>query len=442
MAVTDYLKTHRERHLAELLDWLRIPSISAKSEHRDDVSERRSGWWSACWRRVCRRRSHPHRGHPIVVGEWRGARGAPTLLVYGHYDVQPAEPLDEWSSPPFEPTVRDGKLFARGSVDDKGQVFLYLKAVEAHIASRHAPGQPRLHRGGRGGDRLAEPRGVPRGEPRAPRLRRGADLGYGDVRRGCPRSPRGCAGSRTWRSVCRARARPPFRLVRRRCGEPGERAGEDHRAAARRAGAGDHSRLLRRRDGSRAERAQSGAPLREEELREEVGSPALGGEEGFNALERMWARPTSTSTGCSPATPARAPRPCFRPARWRRSRCGSCRTRTPRHRGEVLELRKVARPGGCDGGGRVAARREPWYADPKDPVFEKAARALERAFGRAPVFSARAARSRSCGPSSDLRCAGRPDGLRAARLERARARRVVLAGQLLPRYRSHGDPFR
>ena len=75
-----------------------------------------------------------------MVGEYRDApAGAPTVLVYGHYDVQPAEPLELWTSPPFEPTVRDGRIYARGSVDDKGQLFLHIKALEAHLAvARHA----------------------------------------------------------------------------------------------------------------------------------------------------------------------------------------------------------------------------------------------------------------------------------------------------------------
>ena len=80
---------------------------------------------------------HETPGHPVVLGEWRGApAGAPTVLVYGHYDVQPAEPLELWTSPPFEPTVRDGRIYARGSVDDKGQLFLHVKALEAHLAVR------------------------------------------------------------------------------------------------------------------------------------------------------------------------------------------------------------------------------------------------------------------------------------------------------------------
>src|SRR5205814_2814068 len=72
-------------------------------------------------------------GNPIVCGEWLRAEGAPTILFYGHYDVQPVDPVDLWESPPFEPTVRDGEMYARGAADDKGQVFMHLKAIEAHM---------------------------------------------------------------------------------------------------------------------------------------------------------------------------------------------------------------------------------------------------------------------------------------------------------------------
>jgi len=72
-------------------------------------------------------------GHPVVYAEWLGAPGAPTILFYGHYDVQPVDPLNLWTSPPFEATVRDGEIYARGSADDKGQVFMHFKAVEAHL---------------------------------------------------------------------------------------------------------------------------------------------------------------------------------------------------------------------------------------------------------------------------------------------------------------------
>ena len=114
-----------------------FPSVSARSEHNADTA-RAAEWVADSLRKIGLDASiHQTKGHPIVVGEWRKApAGAQTVLVYGHYDVQPAEPLELWDSPPFEPTVRDGKIFARGSVDDKGQLYLHIKALEAHLATR------------------------------------------------------------------------------------------------------------------------------------------------------------------------------------------------------------------------------------------------------------------------------------------------------------------
>src|SRR5687768_10322421 len=131
-----FLSDNDTRIRSELFDFLRIPSVSAKSEHNADT-RRAAEWVKASLDRIgVPAKIYPTAGHPVVVGEWRNAPGAPTVLIYGHYDVQPAEPLDLWTSPPFEPTVRDGKIFARGSVDDKGQLFLHVKALEAHLATR------------------------------------------------------------------------------------------------------------------------------------------------------------------------------------------------------------------------------------------------------------------------------------------------------------------
>ena len=132
-----YLAEHDSRIHDELFDLLRIPSVSARSEHDGDT--RRAAEWIASSLRSAGLVATVHEtpGHPVVIGEYRGApEGAPTVLVYGHYDVQPAEPLELWSSPPFVPTVRDGRIYARGSVDDKGQLFLHVKALEAHLQAR------------------------------------------------------------------------------------------------------------------------------------------------------------------------------------------------------------------------------------------------------------------------------------------------------------------
>src|SRR5215204_1707453 len=116
-----YLAANETRAMDELFQLLRIPSVSARSEHDADTA-RAAEWMAESMRAAGLQATvHPTRGHPVVVGEWRGAPGQPTVLIYGHYDVQPAEPLELWDSPPVEPSVRDGRIYARGSVDDKGQ---------------------------------------------------------------------------------------------------------------------------------------------------------------------------------------------------------------------------------------------------------------------------------------------------------------------------------
>lgn len=132
--VLNFVDANLGRFRAEMYDFLRIPSISAKAEHNGDT-RRAAEWLSDRLRDAGLETSiHETPGHPVVLGEWRGAgTDAPTVLIYGHYDVQPAEPLDEWESPPFEPTERDGRVYARGSADDKGQLYMHVKALEAHL---------------------------------------------------------------------------------------------------------------------------------------------------------------------------------------------------------------------------------------------------------------------------------------------------------------------
>jgi acetylornithine deacetylase/succinyl-diaminopimelate desuccinylase-like protein len=132
-----YAKSNGARFVEELKELLRIPSVSTDPEHAGDV--RRAAEFVADGLRAAGmdgvrliETSTPERtGHPLVYAEWLKAPGKPTVLLYGHYDVQPAEPLDEWKSPPFEPEVRDGNIYARGAVDDKGQMWMHVKALES-----------------------------------------------------------------------------------------------------------------------------------------------------------------------------------------------------------------------------------------------------------------------------------------------------------------------
>lgn len=130
----DYLSGNRERFLNELREFLRFPSISALAEHRPDV-ERAAAWLAARLESAGLKsvRVLQTGAHPAVYAEWLEAPGRPTLLVYGHFDVQPVDPPDLWESPPFEPAVRDGRLFARGATDDKGNLFIPVTAAEAML---------------------------------------------------------------------------------------------------------------------------------------------------------------------------------------------------------------------------------------------------------------------------------------------------------------------
>src|SRR5262244_1067519 len=134
MDVLTYLDSHQEEILQRLVTFASIPSVSTDPAYKDGVA--RAARWvadqlsAAGMQNV---RINPTPGHPIVTADWLGAPGKPTILVYGHYDVQPPDPLEKWKSPPFEPEVRDGRLYARGVSDDKGPMLIPLKTAEAYL---------------------------------------------------------------------------------------------------------------------------------------------------------------------------------------------------------------------------------------------------------------------------------------------------------------------
>ena len=130
----NYLENHKSRFLNEMLDFVRIPSISALSEHAGDIQ--RAAEWVADRMNAADIedvRILTTDGPPVVYGEWLHAPGKPTILIYGHFDTQPVDPVDLWSHPPFEPVVRDGRVYARGSSDDKGNMLIPIIAAEAML---------------------------------------------------------------------------------------------------------------------------------------------------------------------------------------------------------------------------------------------------------------------------------------------------------------------
>ncbi|MEZ4774960.1 MAG: dipeptidase [Bacteroidia bacterium] len=129
--IQNYIELHKDRFLGELMEFLKIPSISADKAYKKDV-ETAANWLAEKFRQVSMDVVEviPTAGNPVVYAEKIVSKDLPTVLIYGHYDVQPPDPLELWTSPPFEPVIKDGKIYARGSCDDKGQVYMHVKAME------------------------------------------------------------------------------------------------------------------------------------------------------------------------------------------------------------------------------------------------------------------------------------------------------------------------
>ena len=388
-----YLGTHADRIRSELFDFLRIPSVSARSEH--DADTVRAAEWTATSLRAAGLQAtvHPTAGHPVVVGEWRGApAGAPTVLIYGHYDVQPAEPLELWTSPAFEPTVRDGRVYARGSVDDKGQLFLHIKALEAHLQVRGAlpvnvivvaEGEEEV-----GSEHLA-----PFIESHAAHLACDAVV-ISDSAMFAPGLPsilsslrglayfqidvQGPAQDLHSGSYGGAVVNPAMALARI--------LATLHDADGRIAIPGFYDAVAEWPAHVRVQ--MKTLPFDDEHFRAETGSPALGGEKGYSVLERLWTRPTCevngllsgyTGEGAKTVLPAKAMAKV------------SCRLVPDQEPAKIEALMqahvaRVAPPGVTVTVTHLHGGR-PWRAELDGPLFDAARRALAAAFGREPVIT-------------------------------------------------------
>ena len=203
----NYYQQHQSDFLEGLKAFLRIPSISTLSENKPDI--RRAAEFALNELRAAGMTAAElieGDGNPLVYAEWLGAPGKPTILFYGHYDVQPPDPLDEWKSPPFEPEVRGNDIFARGACDDKGQVYIQIKAVEGLLKiDRQTAGQREVPAGRRRGDRRRAHRSVRQDQAAAPEGRCGGGVRHRDVRARAAHHLRGAARHGVLRAV-RARA--------------------------------------------------------------------------------------------------------------------------------------------------------------------------------------------------------------------------------------------
>lgn len=392
MPLLDYLAANEQRFRDELFDFLRIPSVSARSEHAADVA-RAAEWLRDRLAAIGLSASmYPTEGHPIVLGEWRGAGPtARTILIYGHYDVQPAEPLELWTSPPFEPALRDGKIFARGSVDDKGQLYLHLKALEASLAT-HGTLPVNVIVLAEGEEEVGSEHLAPFVEAHAERLRCDGVV-ISDSAMFAPGLPsilsslRGLAyfqvdveGPSTdlhSGSYGGAVVNPAMALARL--------LATLHHPDGRVAIPGFYDAV---REWEATVRTQIRTlPFDEEAFRHETGAPSLGGEAGYSVLERIWTRPTCevngllsgyTGEGAKTVLPARAMAKV------------SFRLVPDQDPDEVERLLRAhlaaVQPAGVTVTVRALHGGKPWRGELSGVLFDAGRRALERAFHRAPVI--------------------------------------------------------
>ena len=388
----EFADAHRARFESELGDLLRIPSISTLPEHRDDT--RRAAHWLAEYLRAIDLPVEmiETAGYPLIYAEWLGAPGRPTLLGYGHYDVQPVDPIDLWTSPPFQPAVRGGRLFARGAADDKGQILTLIAAIRAYLqTSGKLPINVKLliegeeESGGAGIEAYVR--------EHAGRLRADACLvlDSGMFAPGIPAITLGLRGivgaeievmgpARDLHSGMYGGVAPnPFQALAEILTGLKDKDGRIRIP-------GFYDRVLPPSPEEKA--GWERLPFDEAAfLRGEVGSPALTGEPGYSALERMWARPTLeihgmpggfTGAGSKTVIPSRAAAKI------------SMRLVAGQRPDEIVDAFASHVLAIAPKSVRVEVKNRhgalPVVISPNTPVIAAAKRALTEAFGREAVF--------------------------------------------------------
>ena len=388
-----YIDENLPRFREELFEFLRIPSVSANLEQRQEMS-RAAEWLAGRMREVgLETEVHATAGHPIVLGEYRGAGAeAPTVLIYGHYDVQPAEPLELWTSPPFEPTVREGRIYARGSVDDKGQLYMHVKALEA-LMRAHGKLPVNVAMIAEGEEEIGSDNLVPFLE----KLRERLACDYvivSDTTMVAPGVPtigsslrglayfqidvQGPAKDLHSGSYGGAVLNPATVL----CRIIASFHDPDWHAAIE----GFYDRV---RPAEEARDQIKQVPIEEAALLEETGSPALGGEAGYSTLERLWVRPTVEVNGLLSGYTGEGSKTVLPSHAMAKVSCRLVPDQDPAMVVEAFEahVRRVAPKEGVTVKVTRMHTGLAWRAQMGGPLYEAAASALAAAFGRPPVYA-------------------------------------------------------
>ncbi|MBX3134231.1 MAG: dipeptidase [Gemmatimonadaceae bacterium] len=388
-----WLDANDQRLLDDLFAFLRIPSVSARSEHKADMQAAAAWFHGQCARIGMTVETLETPGHPIVLAEWRKApAGAPTVLIYGHYDVQPAEPLELWTSPAFEPTIRDGKIFARGSVDDKGQLWLHIGALEAHLATRGtlpvnvvvlAEGEEEV-----GSEHLAD-------FVKAHRERLKCDaVVISDSTMFAPGIPSILSSLRGLAYLQLDVTGPNSDLhsgmyggaVVNPAAALARIVASFHDADGRIAIDGFYDAVRPFPDAVRVGMRE--LPFDEAEFKAQLGVTDLGGEPGYTTLEKLWTRPTCEVNGLLSGYTGEGAKTVLPGQAMLKVSCRLVPDQDPKAIAKLVErhVRKHA-PKGISVKVTELHGGHPWRAELDGPIYDAAARALESAFGRAPVIT-------------------------------------------------------
>jgi acetylornithine deacetylase/succinyl-diaminopimelate desuccinylase-like protein len=391
--IVDFINVNRDRYLEELKQYLAIPSISALPQHAADV-RRGAEWTKTEMARIGLQNTRLEEtpGHPIVYGEWVGAQGAPTILFYGHYDVQPVDPINLWTSPPFEATIRDGEIYARGSADDKGQVFMHFKAVEAHlkqhgslpvnmkflIEGEEEVGSANLDNFINAHKELLKADVVvisdsPMFERDVPSICYGLrGLTYFQI------DLRGTKSDLHSGSFGGAVANPAMVLA--------QVLAQMKDKSGRVKIPNFYDDVVALTDDERQEFAR--LPFVERKYRQDLGAPKLFGEAGYTTLERVWARPTFEVNGLLSGFTGEGAKTVIPATSMAKVSMRLVPNQDPRKIGDLFEsyVKKIA-PKTVELTVTRMHGGKPWMTAFDNPYVQAAGRAIEQGFGKRPVFN-------------------------------------------------------
>ena len=390
--VIEYIESNRDRYLEELMQFLRIPSVSTEPSHKEDVKSAAEFVADQLKKAdMARVEVFPTEGHPIVYGEYGVDEDKPTVLVYGHYDVQPVDPVELWESGPFDPTIRGGELYARGAADDKGQVFMHFKSVEAYmqttgqipvsvkyliegeeeIGSSHLDPFIEAHQDLLKADvvMISDTAMFARGVPSICYGLRG--LAY------CQIDLQGATTDLHSGSFGGAVANPGFELAQLVGGM------KDERGRITIPGFYDDVRELTNRE--RQEFAR--LPFNEEMYKQEIGVKELSGEEGYTPLEQLWARPTFEVNGLLSGFTGAGAKTVLPAVAMVKVSMRLVPDQDPERIQDLFEqhVRSLAPPTVQVKITRMQGGK-PWVASLDHPGLVAAAKAIKQGFGKDPVF--------------------------------------------------------